>query len=293
MALSVPLRVIGIAIAVHTLWGGNPVAIKFSLEAFPPMWTAFLRFVVGVVCVATWARWQGIQLWPKPHEWSVLVFIGVLFAVQIGLMNIGFDHTTGAMGSVIIATNPIFAVGFAHLLVQGDRLTPWRLVGLLLAMVGTAVVLIGDARLSELDYGAVGNWILLLSACLLGFRLATTARVLRGIDEARVVVWQMLVSLPLFAAGALLVEPIRWEKVALPAIAGVLYQGVFVAGLAFMTLFYLVKRYRPSVILSFNFVSPVAGVALSVALLGERAAPSLVGGMLLVAVGLWLVSKKD
>jgi len=28
-------------LAIHTLWGGNPVAVKLGLEAFPPLWSGF------------------------------------------------------------------------------------------------------------------------------------------------------------------------------------------------------------------------------------------------------------
>jgi drug/metabolite transporter (DMT)-like permease len=38
------------------------------------------------------------------------------------------------------------------------------------------------------------------------------------------------------------------------------------------------RRYSPSVMISFNFVSPVAGVLLGVAILGERMSGSLLGG---------------
>ena len=29
---------------IHALWGGNPVAVKFGLQVFPPLWSGFLRF---------------------------------------------------------------------------------------------------------------------------------------------------------------------------------------------------------------------------------------------------------
>jgi len=43
------------------------------------------------------------------------------------------------------------------------------------------------------------------------------------------------------------------------------------------------RRYSPSVMISFNFVAPVAGVLLGMAILGERLTAGLLGGMALVA----------
>ena len=48
------------------------------------------------------------------------------------------------MGSVLIATNPIFAAVFAHLLVRDDRLSWLRSLGLVVALAGTAVCLLQD-----------------------------------------------------------------------------------------------------------------------------------------------------
>jgi drug/metabolite transporter (DMT)-like permease len=56
--------------------------------------------------------------------------------------------------------------------------------------------------------------------------------------------------------------------------------------------FYLMRRYSPSVMISFNFVSPVAGVLLGVAILGDRVSASLLGGMALVALGLALIARR-
>ena len=292
MALSVPLGAVLVSLVIHSLWGGNPVAVKFSLIAFPPLTTAFLRFAIGIACIALWARWRGVRLLPERGEWRPLWIVALLFAVQIASMNVGFHHTSGAMGSVLIATNPLFAVVFAHFLVAGDRMTAARALGLLVAMAGTSIVLLGDADVAALDPGAAGNWIVLSSAVMLGLRLSLSARFVRRIDPTKVAIWQMVLSLPLFGAGALLLEEIAWDRVGIGPIAGLLFQGVVIAGVGFTVSYHLMKRYTPSVMMSFNFVSPVAGVLFAAWLLGDRIGSFLLAGMALVAVGLYLVARR-
>ena len=274
------MQAIAIALLIHILWGGNPVAVKYSLLVFPPLWTAFFRFLIAIVCVGVWAKMSGVTIWPARHEWRALVLIGVMFTVQIALMNIGLDLTSGSMGAVLIATNPIFAALFAHFLLAGDRLTVVKGAGLLVAFAGTAVVLMRAGGDLQLTHGVLGNLILLMSACLLGARLIVSAKVLQRIAGLRVVLWQMILSLPLFALGGFLFESIRWEAMAWEPLAGLAYQGVIVAGLGFSVSFYLMKRYTPSVIVSFNFVSPIAGVLLSAWLLGDVISGDLWVGLL-------------
>ena len=292
MALSVPLGAVLVSIFIHSLWGGNPVAVKFSLLAFPPLTTAFIRFAIGIACIALWARWRGIRVLPEKGEWHSLWIAALLFAVQIALMNIGFHHTSGAMGSVLIATNPLFAVMFAHFFVAGDRMTPAKALGLLVAMAGTSLALFEDVDVAALDPGAAGNWIVLSSAVMLGFRLSLSARFVRRIEPIKVAMWQMVLSLPLFGTGALLLEEIAWDRVGAGPIAGLLFQGVVIAGVGFSVSYHLMKLYTPSVMMSFNFVSPAAGVLFSSWLLGDRIGALLLAGMALVAMGLYLVARQ-
>ncbi len=289
MSWSIPARAVLAALAIHTLWGGNPVAVKLGLEAFPPLWSGLLRFALGGACVAAWARYARIPLGPTRAEWPGLLAIGVLFTLQIALMNYGFSATSAVNGSVLIATNPLFGVLFAHFLVPGDRLRPRRALGTLVAFAGVALVLTRGTAPGATGHG---DWIVLASACLLGLRLALSGRLLKRVNEARLAFWQMVVSLPLFAAGALATETIRFERIGAAPVAGILYQGVVVAGLAFTVNFALIRRYTPSVVISFNFVAPVAGVLLGMTILGEHPTSGLLGGMLLVAVGLLLIARR-
>ena len=77
--MRVPLRAILIAIVIHTLWGGNPVAVKFGLLVFPPMSSAFIRFALAIACIAVWAKVKRIRFWPRRNEWLVLLGLSVLF----------------------------------------------------------------------------------------------------------------------------------------------------------------------------------------------------------------------
>lgn len=277
------------ALAIHTLWGGNPVAVKLGLEAFPPLWSGFLRFALGCLCVFAWARHVRVPLLPQRGEWLPLAAISALFTVQIWLMNVGYGATTAANGAVLISANPLFGVLFAHFLIPGDRVGPARALGVAVAFGGVALVI---TRGAGLELGTAGDWIVLASASLLGLRLALSGRLLRRVNEVRLTLWQMLLSLPLFLAGALAWEEIRWEAIGAAPVAGILYQGIVVAGLAFTVNFYLIRRYTPSVMISFNFVSPVAGVLLGVLILGEGLTAGLLGGMALVALGLALIARR-
>jgi drug/metabolite transporter (DMT)-like permease len=286
--VTVPARAVALAIAVHALWGGNPVAVKFGLLVFPPMWSAFVRFAIGIACIVLWARLQRIAVWPERGQWLPLGLLSALFTVQIAALNFGLDLTSAATGSVLVSTNPLFAAVCAHFLITGDRLTPRKALGLAVAFLGAALILGRGPGFEGFHAGQLGDWLVLASAALLGLRLVLSSSVMQRIDPVRVNVWLMCLALPFFAAGGLAFETVRWDNLGWGPVLGLAYQGVVIAGLGFLVLSHLLKHYPPSTVVAFNFVAPVAGVLLAVALLSEPLSAALAAGTALVALGLYV-----
>jgi len=290
--LAVPWKVVLLAVFIHTLWGGNIIAIKFGLLVFPPLWSAFWRFLLGAVCLFLWARFTGVPVLPRRGEWRGLLLLGLMFTVQVWAMNLGIDLTTGAMAAVLAATNPLFGALLAHYFIPSDRLTPVRGMGLLLAFAGVALLFLNDGGDFLQGSTRLGNLVLLGSSALLGARLIFTSALVRRIEPTRVMLWQMILALPFFALAGGALEQVRWEALAWPPVLGIAYQGIVVAGFAFMVNATLLKRYSPTVVIGFNFVSPLSGVWLSSLLLFEHISWTLLAGLFTVALGLILINRK-
>ena len=289
-ALALPLQAVLASIAIHALWGGNPVAVKLGLTVFPPMWSAFVRFFIATIFVVLWARYQGISIWPRKGHLVTLLIVGSAFTVQITVMNIGFSLTSGTVASILQSTNPLFVALFAHFMISGDRLDLRKVTGLVLSFFGVALVLLKSTGLESIGVIGIGGFIVLASSMLLGLRLVLMVKPLRALDEVPVVFWMMVTGLAPFAAGGLLFETVHWENLGWIPVAGLLYQGVVIAGLGFLVFSYLMKRYSPSIVASFNFVSPLSGVLLSMLLLGDELTASIVFGVVFVGAGLYLIA---
>ena len=290
--MAIPLSAVIAAVFLQTLWGANTVAIKLGLEVFPPLWSAFFRFLIGAGCILIYAQCRGIRLRPEAGEWFGILAGAVLFIVQIAAMNFGISMTTGMSASVLLSTFPLFAAVTSHFIIANDRLTMVKTAGLCIAFFGVAIVLT-DGRMPDVASLGWGNLITLVSAALLGSRQVFNATLVRRIDPFRVIYWQMVLSLPVFAGSGALLETIAWENAGWVPLAGMAYQGVVIAGFGFMIVAYFLKLYSPSVMLSFGFISPVSGVALSAFLLSEFFTWPLGAGMVAVAAGLVIITRSD
>lgn len=287
-----PLTAIALAALIHALWGANAVAIKLGLEAVPALWSAFIRFAIGLVCVAIWARVTGLRAWPAPHEWRPLVILSTLFIVQIVCMYWGFGLTSGIMGTILLTSFPLWAVLFGDWILPDERLGPYQLAGIAVSFAGTVLVLARNTDFGQLSLADLGNLIIIVAAALLGLRIAYAGRIVRSIDPVRITIWMMVLSLPVFALGAALTETIAWHSLGWRPLLALLYQGVVIAGFCFTVNYWLMRRYNPAVVASFGFLEPISGVLASAWLLGETLSWPIAAGAGAVGLGLLLLTRK-
>ncbi|MFN3648911.1 MAG: DMT family transporter [Armatimonadota bacterium] len=269
-------------------WGGNAPALRFSLDFIPPFAAAGYRFLIGAVVIAAVASVQRVRLWPRKGEWAPLVWMGVLFLVQICLLNAGSARTTAARQALLINSYPLFVPLLAHLFVPGDRLTWQKSAGTLAAFIGVLFIL-GESAFRS-GGGIVGDLLIFASAVLLAGKAVYTSRLVQDAHPYKVLVWQMIIGVPAFFAASLMAgEPgSRWTGLVLTSIV---YQGVIVAGLCFIGWTALLKYFSPSRLSVGFFLTPVFGAIFSYLLLGEALTGGLLGGGAAILFGLFMVNR--
>jgi drug/metabolite transporter (DMT)-like permease len=281
-----------LSLLLAALWGGNPVAVKVGLADVPPLRLAWMRFLLGGLTVLGYARWvrhRGVFA-VRPGEARVIWSLGLLFTVQIGLMNIGINHTTAAHAAVLVSSYAVHTVVLAHFFIPGDRMTPAKLGGILAAYAGIVVLFWRD--FATQGGTLLGDLIVSASALLLGERIVYMARAVQRVDPIKLLVYQSAIGSAAFLLVSLWWEagtPTRWTA----ALAGsLLYQGPIAAGFNFVVNSYLLQVYRPSALAAWALTSPIFGVLISAAITGDPLTPTLLLSTLLVAAGIGLTSKR-
>ncbi len=285
------LRGAALALLISALWGGNPVAVKIGLADAGPFTLGWMRFVLGGLSILAWAWWSGalagIRI--EPHEWRPLTVLGLLFTVQIGLMNVGTNLTTASHSAVVLNAYAVHTVVLAHFQIPGDRLTAPKLGGVLIGYAG--IVILFGRQLGGTQATLLGDVIVSLSAVLLGERTVYLARAVQRIDPTKLLLAQAVIGSAGLATLSLWLEsglPHRWTASLALAI---LYQGVVVAGFNFIANLWLLKHHRPSALAGFWLTSPIFGVLLSALFAGDPLTGALLLASLLVAFGIGLTSR--
>ena len=271
------------------LWGGNPVAVKAGLRDCPPLRLGWMRFALGglVVLAAALVRRQSLRV--ERHERGALLGLGLLFSAQLACMNIGQNQTSAGHAAVLMSAYPLWTAVFAHFFVAGDTLTLKRLLGALVAYGGVVVVFSGSLG-SEESQTLLGDGLLVVSSLLLGARQIVLSRSAQGIAIEKLLLSQAVVGGVSFVVASVLFEPEPTHYTSRLAIA-LVYQGVVIAGVAFLLQTWLLKHFPPSRVSTVYLTQPLFGVALSFVVLGEPIGPELYLGALLVVIGSYFVQR--
>lgn len=287
------LSTVIVAVIVSILWGGNVVSIRAGVDSVPPLWSAFWRMSVGVLFVTGWSVWRGVRVTPTRQEVLPLLALGLLFTVQIALMNTASALTSPAYGVVILNSYPVFANLAGHFgrdfAVHEAPITGIRALGLALALAGVAVLALGRPDAGLAPHPLLGNVLMVISAALLGVRQVYMRWLVQRVDPARSILWQMLLSVPLFLVIAAVSEPTLLKPLTAEAVCAILYQGVIVAGICFIVWAELLKKHAAGTLSMFSFIVPVCGIALSSLMFDEALAPGLFAGTALVLAGVFVV----
>jgi len=164
-------------VLVSILWGANPVAIKIGLLDAPPLRLAWMRFLIGGAVITLWAwatgRLAGFRI--ERGEWRPLIFLGLLFTLQIGMMNVGTSLTSAAHSAILLNLYAVHTVVLAHFLIPGDRLSVKKVTGVLVAYSG--IVLLFARQVTRDAPTLPGDVIMVVSGFILAERTVYLARV--------------------------------------------------------------------------------------------------------------------
>lgn len=270
-------------------WGLNHVAAKVSNLGFNPIFLLVLRSVLGGILVYFWCLYRRIPIFTRDGTLAGGVLAGVLFSAEFILIYVGLDFTTAARGTLMVNTMPFFMLAGAHFLL-GERMTLGRLTGLVCAFAG--VVLVFSDQLSMPDRSAIIGDVLCLTAGLLWALTTVVVRKsrLRDASGEKTLLYQIGVSVLVMTPLVPLAGP-ALRDVSAPAVYSFLFQAVFVVAVTYPVWFAMVRRYSPTGLSSFAFLSPVFGVLGGGLLLGEPVTPRIVLALVLIAAGLWIVNR--
>jgi len=276
-------------------WGGTFVAGRAIAKDVGPLSIAFLRFALAstLLLILTWRAEKTLPL-PSREQILPLVLLGLIgvFAYNALFFNaLRLIHAGRA--AVIIALNPVF-IGLLAAYLFKDKLSPIKLIGILLSVTG-AVIVISRGEFSQILGGGIGWGEVLTLGCMaswVAYSLIGKA-ILKGMSPLVSVSYSSAIgTVALFVPACAEGMIGQVTGYSLLDWLGICYLGVFGTVLGFVWYYEGIKKIGPTRAGQFiNFV-PVSAIILAFFILGEPITWSLLVGGLFVLTGVYLTNTK-
>lgn len=253
-----------LALAIVAVWGTNFVIIKISLESFPPLLFAALRYIFALLPL--------VFFMPKPKvSLGNLCIYGLATGVgQFGVLYFAIDgRISPGLASLVIQTQVFFTIGFAMFFAK-ESLRLYQAVALVLAMTGLVIIALHtDATTTFLGLALV------VFAGLSWGIANTVSRRAGAINMLSYVVWASVFSIPPLLTMSLLFEgnASHLWSVALSAPAGawmgVLWQAWANTLFGYAAWSWLLSKHPAALVAPAPLLVPIFGMGASAFFLGE------------------------
>lgn len=287
-----PLPYIALLLA-HIIWGANFVVAKVTLQEFPPMSLAFLRFALASLFLAPFFFTQTKKVKIDTKDLPKLIAIGIFMtSLNIAFFLEGIQRTTAINASVLTLVIPIFSVLCGWWFLK-EKVLFINLLGIGIGLVGTLVI-IGLPQILSGNYSPqtlTGNTLIILASLswVIG---ATVSKSISGKYSSLVIT-----AVSFMVSTIVLLIPAALEYINNPGWpTQVTFLGLL--GLAYMTLLSSISAYflfewglfQTSIIAAdlFQYIEPLIATSLAIAVLGERISTSFIIGAIFIVVGLYI-----
>lgn len=286
---AIPSREFGfVMLALVALgWGLNWPAMKLIVAEVPPWQFRAVTGIVGALALFVVARSLGEPL-AVPRGQRLPLVAAAFFNVTSWFVGIAYGVLLmgGGHASILGFTMPIWVAVLGVIFLR-ERLTPRRLVSLVMGAAGVAVLLSHDfGKLGASPWGAIVtlgaafNWAI---GVLIQKRVAWT---IAPITQAA---WQVAIgTVPIIVIAAVL-EPFVYHRASWPVIAASVYLALFALAFCYYAWFTAVRIFPTHVTAISSLSVPIVGVVSTSLLMGEPFGLREIAALVLVVGAVALV----
>jgi drug/metabolite transporter (DMT)-like permease len=258
-------RDLGYLILLGMLWGGSFLFIRIGVPELGPFVLVELRVGIAAVALALCAVILG-RLPKVRARWKQFAILGAVnAAIPFSLISAAEIHLTASLAAILNSTTVMFTALVAAVW-MGDPLTARKVVGVVMGIVGVAVLVGWDP--------IALNWAVVLSvgamlAASLSYALAAvyTKRMFAGSPPLAIAIGQQtaasMLLLPLAAAS------LPAERPSAAATISVLALALLSTAVAYMLYYRLIENVGPTSTTTVTLLVPVFGLLLGVLILNE------------------------
>jgi drug/metabolite transporter (DMT)-like permease len=277
---------------IYVVWGSTYLAIRYAVETIPPLLVVGIRQGLAGVAIFAWVYARGYR--PTLPEWRASIVLGILyFVISHGLLHWAETIVPSGIAALLIATEPLWIAVMAALISREERFTAKTALGLVLGLVGIALLMREEAGLGH------GRLLLGCAAVLISsFTWACGVIYARSPSLpkdpiARAGMAALTGSVLLLLGSAVSGEMTHTHVSSFSArsVWALIYLTVFGTILAFTTYTWLLDHCSPTLVSTHTYANPIIAVLLGWWLAGETLDIRVLFAGLLTLLSVFLISR--
>ncbi len=280
-------------VLINVFWGASSIAAKEALIQLTPVEIVTVRFTIAFLAVfALTLAFNRDALKVSLADLPVLIFMSVAgVSLQFVLQVMALVYTTVTNFSLLFNLSAIFIMIFGVLLLK-ERLSGKQTLGALIGFGGVFLIVTGGSGGLSIAHLS-GDLLGLASSALFGLYAIASKKIADRYGPLTILVYTFLFGVigllpvyyfatPMTPLAAL--TPVSWVSIGFLAIC--------CSVVAFLIFNHGLSRLPASDVGMTIYVTPLAGVALAVLLLGETLTTFTVAGAALVMAGLYVTQTR-
>ena len=274
--------------ALGLAWGIPYLFIKVAVAELDPGMLVLARSALAAVLLLPLAIFRH-EVVPVLRRWRpMLVYTLVEIVIPWGFLSTAEQHLPSSTAGLLLAAVPLAGVAVAFAIGRPARLSPQNWLGIVVGMLGVAVLVGLDLGGSDLVSVAE------MAAVVVGYALgpAILSRWMPDVPGVGIVALSL-------AGAAIAYIPIvvltgGWPAVwpSAPVTVAIIVLAVVCSALAFILMIGLIAEIGPVKATTITYVNPAVAILAGVIVLGERITVWTVVGFGLVLAGSWLVTRR-
>jgi len=279
-------RDLGALLLLSALWGASFIFIRVAVPALGPFVLVELRVGLAAVALALCAAFLG-RLPKLLVRWRQFALLGMVnVAIPFSLISAAEINLTASLAAILNSTTVMFTAVVAAVW-MGDALTPRKVVGVVLGIVGVTVLVGWDP--------IVMNWFVVLSvgamlAASLAYALGSVyaKRTFAGSPPLAIAIGQLTAAATLMLPLAAVSVPD--ERPSTIVVLSILGLALPSTALAYMLYFRLIENVGPTSTSTVTLLVPLFGLLFGVVLLEEPVGLGTLAGLVLILSSVTLIT---
>ncbi len=288
-----PWRVYAVMFAITVMWSGNFVAVKYVVRELPPLLIMALRtLLAGAVMAPLFLATprSAEQKTSMRRDFWLLAALGMAGVTLNQLFfTMALERTSVAHGSLIISTTPISILLMASL-VRQERLTVLKILGMLLALSGVALIQLTPSK----NGGAtlLGDLLALCGSLTFAGFTVFGKHVMRNHSSITINAFAYVGgSLLLMPAVYLIGGGANFASISWGSWLTLGYMALFPSVLCYVGYFYALNYIPASRVAVFAYLQPAIATFMAVPLLGETVSSGLIVGGVIALAGVAMTQR--